>query len=103
MPFILYIPVRPVHSEGFKGTKKDGYKAACEALFSLIGHGKTDDISPVSINILGEFNLAGEAWMIQEYYQRRGVQVVSVMTGDGRIEKISRSHGASINVVQCSG
>ena len=27
------IPVLPVHSEGFKGTKKDGYKAACDAMF----------------------------------------------------------------------
>jgi len=97
------IPVLPVHSEGFKGTKKDGYKAACEALFSLIGHGNIDNISPVSINILGEFNLAGEAWMIQDYYSRMGVEVVSVMTGDGRIEKIARSHGAKLNVVQCSG
>jgi len=97
------IPVLPVHSEGFKGTKKDGYKAACEALFSLIGKGDTRNISPVSINILGEFNLAGEAWMIQEYYQRMGVEVVSVMTGDGRVERIGRSHGASLNVVQCSG
>ena len=31
------IPVIPVHSEGFRGTKKDGYKAACEASFSLVG------------------------------------------------------------------
>jgi len=97
------IPVLPVHSEGFKGTKKDGYKAACEALFSLIGQGDTKQVSPVSINILGEFNLAGEAWMIQDYYKRMGVEVVSVMTGDGRIERISRSHGAALNVVQCSG
>lgn len=97
------IPVLPVHSEGFKGTKKDGYKAACEALFSLIGHGDTQDISSISINILGEFNLAGEAWMIEEYYRKMGVEVVSVMTGDGRIEKIARSHGARLNVVQCSG
>ncbi|WP_028972999.1 nitrogenase iron-molybdenum cofactor biosynthesis protein NifE [Spirochaeta cellobiosiphila] len=97
------IPVLPVHSEGFKGTKKDGYKAACEALFSLIGHGNIDNVSPVSINILGEFNLAGEAWMIQEYYKRMGVEVVAVMTGDGRVERIARSHGAVLNVVQCSG
>src|SRR5271169_6024586 len=26
------IPVISVHSEGFKGTKKDGYRAACDAL-----------------------------------------------------------------------
>ena len=36
----------PVHSEGFKGTKKDGYRAACEALFQLIGTGSTEGISP---------------------------------------------------------
>jgi nitrogenase molybdenum-cofactor synthesis protein NifE len=97
------IQVLAVHSEGFKGTKKDGYKAACDALFQLVGTGGTSDIAPVSINILGEFNIGGEAWMIQRYYERVGVQVVSVMTGDGRVEQIRRSHGAALNVVQCSG
>jgi nitrogenase molybdenum-cofactor synthesis protein NifE len=97
------IPVLPVHSEGFKGTKKDGYAAACEALFRLVGQGDTSDISPLSINILGEFNLAGEAWIIRRYYEQMGVQVVSVMTGDGRVGDIQRAHGAALNVVQCSG
>jgi nitrogenase molybdenum-cofactor synthesis protein NifE len=32
-----------------------------------------------------------------------GVEVVSTMTGDGRVDDIRRSHGASLNVVQCSG
>lgn len=97
------IPVLAVHSEGFKGTKKDGYKAACDALFQLVGTGDVGDIAPASINILGEFNIGGEAWMIRKYYERMGVQVVSVMTGDGRVEQIRRAHGASLNVVQCSG
>ncbi len=97
------IPVIPVHSEGFKGTKKDGYQAACEGLFKLIGSGSTEHISPHSINILGEFNIGGEAWIIKEYYRRMGVEVVSIMTGDGRVDDIRRSHGAALNVVQCSG
>ena len=97
------IPVLPVHSEGFKGTKKDGYKAACDALFKLIGKGDTDNVGPYSINILGEFNIGGEAWIIKDYYQRMGIQVVSIMTGDGRVEEIGKSHGAKLNVVQCSG
>ncbi|MBI5897552.1 MAG: nitrogenase iron-molybdenum cofactor biosynthesis protein NifE [Desulfobacterales bacterium] len=97
------IPVLPVHSEGFKGTKKDGYKAACDALFQLLGTGDTRDIAPVSINILGEFNIGGEAWMIRNYYERMGVQVVSVLTGDGRVADVCRAHGAALNVVQCSG
>ena len=97
------IPVLPVHSEGFKGTKSDGYKAACAAMFKLVGTGPTDGILPHSINIVGDFNLAGETWMIREYYARIGVQVVATMTGDGRVADIGRSHGAALNVVQCSG
>lgn len=97
------IQVLAVHSEGFKGTKKDGYKAACDAMFQLVGTGATEDIAPASINILGEFNIGGEAWMIKKYYRQMGVEVVSVMTGDGRVDEIRKSHGAALNVVQCSG
>jgi nitrogenase molybdenum-cofactor synthesis protein NifE len=97
------IPVIPVHSEGFKGTKKDGYFAACQALLDLIGTGSTKGISDVSINILGDFNIAGEIWTIKRYYQEMGVEVVSTITGDGRVDDIKKAHGAKLNVVQCSG
>jgi nitrogenase molybdenum-cofactor synthesis protein NifE len=97
------IPVLPVNSEGFKGTKKDGYRAACEAVYKLVGSGPTDGISPHSINILGDFNLAGETWIIRNYYERIGVQVVSCITGDARVDDIRRAHGAKLNLVQCSG
>ena len=97
------IPVLGVHSEGFKGTKKDGYKAACEALSKLVGTGDTTGIGPHAINILGEFNLAGEAWIIRDYYRRMGLEVVATLTGDARVEEIRRAHGARLNLVQCSG
>ncbi len=97
------IPVLPVHSEGFKGTKKDGYKAACEAMWKLVGTGNTSGISKFSINIMGDFNIAGETWMIKEYYEKMGVEVVASITGDGRVDDLRRSHGAALNVVQCSG
>ena len=97
------IPVIPVQSEGFKGNKRAGYNAACRALFRLVGTGSTEGISPLSINILGDFNLAGEIWIIREYYERMGLQVVATITGDGRVDDIRRAHGAALNVVQCSG
>ena len=99
----LGIPVIPVHSVGFAGTKKDGYKAACKALSQIVGTDDSGEVSPLSINILGEFNLAGEAWVIKDYYRRMGIEVVSIMTGDGRIGDLRRSHRASLNLVQCSG
>ncbi len=97
------IPVIPVHSEGFRGTKKDGYQAACAALMQLIGKGPTDGIAKKSVNILGDFNLAGEIWIIKEYYRKMGIEVVAGITGDGRVKEIQRAHGASLNLVQCSG
>ncbi|MGD0232777.1 MAG: nitrogenase iron-molybdenum cofactor biosynthesis protein NifE [Syntrophorhabdales bacterium] len=97
------IPVIPVHSEGFKGTKKDGYQAACEALYRLVGKDDSTRVSAHAINILGDFNVAGESWIIKEYYREMGIEVVSCMTGDGRVDEIRRSHRAALNVVQCSG
>ncbi len=97
------IPVIPVQSEGFKGNKREGYAAACKAMFTLAGTGDTSGISPVSVNILGDFNLAGEIWIIREYFKKMGVQVVANITGDGRVADVRRCHGAGLNVVQCSG
>jgi nitrogenase molybdenum-cofactor synthesis protein NifE len=97
------IPVLPVQSEGFKGNKRAGYNAACRALFRLVGTGNTDGISPKSLNILGDFNLAGEIWIIRDYFRRMGIEVVANITGDGRVDNIRRAHGAALNVVQCSG
>jgi nitrogenase molybdenum-cofactor synthesis protein NifE len=100
----LGIPVIPVDSEGFKGSKKAGYHAACDALMNhLVGTGDVSAIGPHSINILGDFNLAGEIWMIEDYYRRMGIETVCRITGDGRIDDVRRMHGAALNLVQCSG
>jgi nitrogenase molybdenum-cofactor synthesis protein NifE len=97
------IDVLAIMSEGFNGTKKDGYKLACGALSKLIGTDQTSVVPEYSINILGDFNLAGELWMLAEYYRRMGVNMVACMTGDGRIDDVRKAHKARLNVVQCSG
>jgi nitrogenase molybdenum-cofactor synthesis protein NifE len=97
------IPVIPVQSEGFAGSKKQGYDAACEALMTLIGTGDTTGIGKHTVNLLGDFNLAGEIWIITEYLRRMGVEVVANLTGDGRVADIQRANGAALNLVQCSG
>lgn len=97
------IPVIAVMAEGFQGSKKDGYKIACDAMASLIGTDSTKEVSPMSINILGDFNLAGELWILTEYYKKMGIQILASITGDGRVKDIQNAHRASLNVVQCSG
>ncbi len=97
------IPVIPVMSEGFKGNKRAGYNAACNAMARLVGTGDTAGIPKLSVNILGDFNLAGEIWVIREYLNKMGVEVVANITGDGRVQDVMRAHGAALNLVQCSG
>lgn len=96
------IPVLPVQAPGFQGSKKDGYKVACETLFNLVGTLNLPT-PKYSINILGDFNLAGELWILLDYYMRMGVHVNATITGDGRVDAIRNAHNAALNVVQCSG
>lgn len=96
------IQVIPVHAPGFQGSKKDGYKVACEALATLVGT-INKELPGFSINILGDFNLAGELWTLLEYYKKMGVHVNATITGDGRVDDIRNAHNAGLNVVQCSG
>jgi nitrogenase molybdenum-cofactor synthesis protein NifE len=93
----------PVQAPGFQGSKKDGYKVACESIFKLVGTKNKPYTPAKSINILGDFNLAGELWILLEYYKRMGVHVNATITGDGRVDDICNAHNAALNVVQCSG
>jgi nitrogenase molybdenum-cofactor synthesis protein NifE len=97
------IDVIPVQAPGFAGTKKDGYKVACDALMKLVGTANRSDTIPESINIIGDFNLAGELYLLHDYYSRIGIKIVASITGDGRVDDIRNSHRAALNIVQCSG
>ncbi|WP_406660669.1 nitrogenase iron-molybdenum cofactor biosynthesis protein NifE [Methanolobus sp. ZRKC3] len=97
------IPVLPVQSEGFKGTKSDGYKAACNALMQLIGTKEPEITSEYRINILGDYNVAGDVWLVKPLFEKMGIQVITSMTGDSTTDSISKVHGAQLNLVQCSG
>lgn len=97
------IPVIPVHSEGIRGVKKDGDRAACEALFRLMGTGSTDGISPVSVNILDGSHKKEIAEKVKTHCSHMGVEVVSVLPGNSPVNHIRHCHGAALNVVLGEG
>lgn len=99
------IPVMPVQSSGFIGSKAAGYRAACDVLFQLIDppeENRQTSLSPC-LNYLGDFNLAGEAWIIRSYLKRVGIEVNVVFTGDSRYDQIRRAARANLNIIQCAG
>ncbi|MBI5416355.1 nitrogenase iron-molybdenum cofactor biosynthesis protein NifE [Candidatus Poribacteria bacterium] len=101
------IPVIPVQSAGFGGTKSSGYRAACDAIFRLIHKGNQfknhKNKVPFSVNIIGDFNLAAELWIIINYLKRMGINVVSTLTGDSKVKDIQNAPFAHLNLLQCSG
>jgi len=99
----LHIPIIPVKSEGFKGNKSEGYKAACNTLFELIGTRDYTPKTPYCINLLGEYNVAGDLWSIKPLFEEMGIEIAATFTGDGRVEDVQRAHVARLNLVQCSG
>jgi len=60
------IRIIPVKAPGFSGNKAVGYRAACNAILNLMG--ENNDPKVLGINILGDFNLAGEMWIIKNYF-----------------------------------
>ncbi|HWQ74580.1 MAG TPA: nitrogenase iron-molybdenum cofactor biosynthesis protein NifE [Syntrophomonas sp.] len=96
------IRVIPVKSPGFSGNKSFGYKMACNAIMELISPHRTT-APKHGVNILGDFNLAGEMWIIQNYLHEIGIEVVSTITGDASYESIIKAPGAALNIVQCAG
>ncbi|MCE5285830.1 MAG: nitrogenase iron-molybdenum cofactor biosynthesis protein NifE [Pelosinus sp.] len=98
-----HIKVIPVQSSGFIGNKSAGYRAACDSLLSLIHTEKKISKKPKSVNYLGDFNLAGEAWIIRDYLARIGVTVSTVFTGDASYEELKTAPAASLNIIQCAG
>lgn len=97
------IEVIPIQSSGFIGNKAAGYRAACDGLLRLIAPAKPMPKKQYSLNYLGDFNLAGEAWIIRNYLAEIGVEVNTVFTGDSNYESLKKAPMASLNIMQCAG
>lgn len=97
------MPVVPVNAPGFVGSKNLGNKLAGEALLDhVIGTMEPDDVGPTDINILGEFNLAGEYWMVKPLFEKLGIRVRACVPGDARYAEVASAHTARATMMVCS-
>jgi len=96
------IRVIPVQSSGFAGNKSSGYRAACDALLRLMEKDSKSD-TETEINYLGDFNLAGEIWITNNYLKQIGIKINSKFTGDSSYDEIKKAPNGRLNIVQCAG
>jgi nitrogenase molybdenum-cofactor synthesis protein NifE len=121
----LGIRVIPVNAPGFVGPKNLGNRIAGEVLLDYVigtGEPSAEIIIPFSpkkrirmgerpncldgkwptINLIGEYNIAGDLWLVETVLRKAGIRVMSRITGDGSFNEITRAHHAGLNVVVCS-
>jgi nitrogenase molybdenum-cofactor synthesis protein NifE len=99
----LAIPVIPVNAPGFVGPKNLGNRIAGEVLLDhVIGTGEPDHSTAYDINLIGEYNIAGDLWLVEPVLAKSGVRILSRITGDATFEEITYAHRAKLNVVVCS-
>lgn len=117
----LGIRVIPVSAPGFAGPKNLGNRIAGEVLlehvigtgelainppsppFAKVGQEGNDSSDLInSINLIGEYNIAGDLYLIEPVLKRTGINVLSHMTGNATFEEITWAHKAKLNVVVCS-
>lgn len=97
------VPVIPVNTPGFIGDKNIGNRLAGEILFKyVIGTAEPATVGEYSINLIGEYNIAGDLWGMLPLFDRLGIQVLSCFSGDAKFEELRYAHRAKLNVIICS-
>jgi len=97
------LPCIPIHSPGFVGPKNLGNKLAGEALLKhVIGTIEPEYTTPYDINIIGEYNLAGELWQVKPLLDELGIRILSCISGDARYREVAWSHRARAAMMVCS-
>ena len=97
------IPVIPVNTPGFIGDKNIGNRLAGEILFKyVIGTTEPPVLGEYPINLIGEYNIAGDLWGMLPLFDRLGIQILSCFSGDAKFEELRYAHRAKLNIIICS-
>lgn len=96
-------PVIGFHCEGFRGVSQSlGHHIANKKLFdAVVGTKEPEQETPYDISLVGEFNIDGDAWIVKPLFERLGLRVATVFTGNASYEDLPIMHKAKLNVVNC--
>lgn len=99
----IAIPIIPVNTPGFIGDKNIGNRLAGEILFKyVIGTTEPPVLGEYPINLIGEYNIAGDLWGMLPLFEKLGIQVLSCFSGDSKFEELRYAHRAKLNIIICS-
>jgi nitrogenase molybdenum-cofactor synthesis protein NifE len=108
----LGVPVISVDCAGFYGTKNLGNRIAGDAMVKQVIGTRDPDPLPKSairdgitvhdVNLVGEYNIAGEFWYVLPLLDELGIRVLCTLSGDARFREVQTMHRAEVNMMVCS-
>ena len=103
MKELLGINIFAFSCEGYKGVSQSaGHHIANNGVFKHMV-GKLDEPDPheFTINLLGEYNIGGDAWAIDELLTKCGIHVTATLSGDVSYDQVCKAHTVKLNTVMC--
>ncbi len=89
--------------EGYKGVSQSaGHHIANNGIFKhVVGTDDTVQDGEFKINLLGEYNIGGDAFEIERIFDKCGLTLVSTFSGNSSIDGFANAHTADLNLIMC--
>ncbi|MFO7657492.1 MAG: nitrogenase molybdenum-iron protein alpha chain [Bacteroidales bacterium] len=99
----LGINVFAFSCEGYKGVSQSaGHHIANNGIFKhVIGLDDTNKGGKYRVNLLGEYNIGGDAFEIERIFEKAGLTLVSTFSGNSTVKDFENAHTADLNMVMC--
>ncbi len=99
----LGVKVVAFNAPGFCGpSQSKGHHVGNLTLFeNLVGTKEPAETTPYDVNLIGEYNIDGDLWIIKEYLEEMGINLLSKFTGDCSHDEICWMHRAKLSLVRC--
>ena len=99
----LGINVFAFSCEGYKGVSQSaGHHIANNGIFThVVGLDDTVREGKFKINLLGEYNIGGDAFEIERLFEDCGITLICTFSGNSSYEYFANSHTADLNLIMC--
>lgn len=89
--------------EGYRGVSQSaGHHIANNQLFKhVVGTNETPREEKFKINLLGEYNIGGDAFVIEDLLERCGITLIATFSGNSSYDAFANAHMADLNAVMC--
>jgi nitrogenase molybdenum-iron protein alpha chain len=89
--------------EGYKGVSQSaGHHIANNGLFKhVVGNDDNGKPGKFRINMLGEYNIGGDAFEIERILEKCGITLIASFSGNSTLNQFETAHTADLNAVMC--